>query len=570
MAARAPGANAGESFDVVVIGSGFGGSVMAYRAAEAGLSVCLLERGKAYGPGDFPRSPRQMAKNFWDPSEGGHGLFQAWAFPGIESVVSAGLGGGSLIYANVLIRKDERWFRQPNPATGQEEQWPVTRADLEPHYDAVEKILAPQKYPLDQAPYSTTPKTLAFRAAAERAGLSWELPNLAVTFANPGQSGEPGEPIQEPVPNLHGRTRYTCRLVGECDVGCNYGSKNSLDYNYLTFAKAAGAQLRTRCEVRTFEPLDGGAFRVQYVEHRSEDEGRKTDTSALAVKQLTCQQLVLSAGTFGSTYLLLKNRDRFPGISAALGSRFCGNGDLLGFIRKPAGWSHREGAEGFAPSFGPVISSTIRVDDTVDGGNGPGYYIQEGGLPSLAQWVIEAADTPGEAIRATRFAAREVWGAITHSPKSDLGGEISMVLGRGEDSDGLMVLLGMGRDTPDGQMSLRDKWLQLNWDVSGSQTYFDRVKATMARLAHEMDANFEVNPLWYLRKLITVHGLGGCPIGLTAQDGVVDSHGQVFNFPGFFIADGSVMPGPVGPNPSLTIAALSDRFADQLIHQAGK
>src|SRR5450631_3559849 len=130
-----------ERFDVVVVGSGFGGAVMAYRAAAAKLSVCLLERGKAYPPGSFPRSPRDMAASFWDPSEGGHGLYQAWTSPGIEAVASAGLGGGSLIYANVLIRKDERWFVQPNPVTGADEEWPVTRAVLDPHYEQVEKIL---------------------------------------------------------------------------------------------------------------------------------------------------------------------------------------------------------------------------------------------------------------------------------------------------------------------------------------------------------------------------------------------------------------------------------------------
>src|SRR5437588_839257 len=125
-------------FDAVVVGSGFGGSVMAYRLSKGGKHVCLFERGKPYPPGSFARSPREMANNFWDPSEGGHGLFQAWAFSGIESVVSAGLGGGSLIYANVLIRKDAKWFVNEDPASGQPQPWPLGRADLEPHYDHVE------------------------------------------------------------------------------------------------------------------------------------------------------------------------------------------------------------------------------------------------------------------------------------------------------------------------------------------------------------------------------------------------------------------------------------------------
>ncbi len=543
---------------------------MAYKTAAAKLSVCVLERGKPYPPGSFPRSPRAMTGNFWDPSEGGHGLFQAWASSEIEAVASAGLGGGSLIYANVLIRKDERWFVQPNPVTGAAEEWPVSRAELDPHYDQAERVLAPQRYPLDVEPYASTPKTVAFREAAQRAGLDWSLPNLAVTFSNPGHSAIPGEPIAEAEPNLHGRTRYTCRLVGECDVGCNYGSKNSLDYNYLSMAQREGALLRTRCEVRSFAPHPDGGFSVCYVEHSPDDEGRKTDTAALTLNVVTCDRSVLSAGTFGTTYLLLRNSAHFPLLSKALGTRLSGNGDLLGFIRRPKGWTAKDRDSSFAPSFGPVITSTLRVADTVDGGDGPGYYIQEGGLPTFAQWALEAADTPNEAIRATRFAAREIWGALRHTPKSDLGGELSLFLGDGEASDGFMILLGMGRDTPNGVMSLRDKWLQLHWDLSRSTTYFDRVKATMARLADELDADFEINPLWYLRKVITVHGLGGCPMGRSADDGVVDANGEVFNYPGLFIADGSVMPGPVGPNPSLTIAALSDRFADALIAQTGR
>ncbi|HEY1635336.1 MAG TPA: NAD(P)-binding protein, partial [Acidimicrobiales bacterium] len=229
-----------EHFDAVVIGSGFGGSVMAYRLAAAGRHVLVLERGKRYPPGSFARSPREMRANFWDPSEGRQGLFQLWDFGGIESLVSAGLGGGSLIYANVLIRKDERWFVRDLPGGGYED-WPVTRAELEPHYDKVEAMLAPQRYPLDEQPYAGTLKTRALREAAGRAGLEWYLPDLAVTFAN--RTGPPvtGEPIVDEAgdttDNLHGRTRYTCRLCGECDVGCNYGSKNTLDYNYLTQAE---------------------------------------------------------------------------------------------------------------------------------------------------------------------------------------------------------------------------------------------------------------------------------------------------------------------------------------------
>src|SRR5262245_6691170 len=162
-------------YDAVIVGSGFGGSVMAYRLAEAGLRVCLLERGRLYPPGSFPRSPYRMKANFWDPSEGRYGLFNVWSFQGIDVIVSSGLGGGSLIYSNVLIRKDERWFVKEDLQHGGYEYWPITRADLDPNYDRVERMLNAQRYPFEQSPYDQTPRTRAFKAAAEQLGLDWFL-----------------------------------------------------------------------------------------------------------------------------------------------------------------------------------------------------------------------------------------------------------------------------------------------------------------------------------------------------------------------------------------------------------
>ena len=310
----------------------------AYRLAEAGHSVCLLERGKPFPPNSFPRSPLGMKHQFWDPSEGLHGMFNLWSFDNIDAVCASGLGGGSLIYANVLLRKDEDWFVREQPGKGSwregYEYWPVTRADLDPHYDRVERMMNVQKYPLDQDPYDKTLKVLAFRDAAQKLGLDWRLVNLAVTFANAGDPAIPGEPIKEERPNIHGRTRLTCKLTGECDLGCNHGSKNSLDYNYITAAWHAGADIRTRHEVRSFEPREGGGYQLEYVIHDAESEGVKTDTKALDRHTVTCDRLILSAGTLGTTYLLLRNRAAFPGLSAALGTRFGGNGDLLTFARQ--------------------------------------------------------------------------------------------------------------------------------------------------------------------------------------------------------------------------------------------
>ena len=297
-----------DHFDCVVVGTGFGGSVTAQRLAEAGRSVLVLERGKPYPPGSFPRSPVGFRNNFWDPSKGLQGLFDVWSFSGLDAVISSGLGGGSLIYANVLLRKDERWFVSPEHKGPGGESWPITRADLEEHYDRVERTMGVQRYPFEHAPYDATPKTIAIKAAAEARGMDWMLPPLAVTFANEGADPVPGEPIPEEQPNLHGRPRQTCRLVGECDVGCNYGAKNTLDYTYLTAAWRAGADIRTRCEVREFEPREGGGWTIHYIEHTEEHEGSATDTRALPRVTVTADELVLAAGTLGSTYLLLRNR----------------------------------------------------------------------------------------------------------------------------------------------------------------------------------------------------------------------------------------------------------------------
>jgi cholesterol oxidase len=539
-----------EHFEAVVVGSGFGGSVTTYRLAEAGKRVCLLERGKPYPPGSFPRNPLGFSQNFWDPSKGLYGMFNVWRFSGIDALISSGLGGGSLIYANVMIRKDEHWFVHEDG-----ESWPVNRSDLDPHYDRCESMLGVQKYPLEVEPYAATPKTLAFRGAAEQLGHDWFLPNLAVTFANDGDAPMPGEPIREEHPNLHGRTRYTCRLVGECDVGCNYGSKNSLDYTYLSAAKREGAELRSCCEVKAFRPRGGGGFEIDYVVHEPDREGSQPSPATI-----TADTLVLSAGTLGTTFLLLKNRDAFPGLSKALGTHFCGNGDLLTFATRSR--------ERLNADVGPVITSAIRVGDAADGdgSNGRGFYIEDAGYPNFLSWMLQGIDQPRALWLWRKVALRLFWKWIRRKPEPDITGAVSSFFGDAKLSTGLLPLLGMGRDVPDGRMHLRDGLLDVDWSKEGaSKEYFERLRDTMHALADELGGRFRDNPLWWLSKVITVHALGGCPMGRDSSEGVVDSWGRVFGVPGLHVADGSVMPGPVGPNPSLTIAALADRFADAII-----
>lgn len=544
-----------EQFDAIVVGTGFGGGAAARRLAASGLRVVILERGRPYPPGSFPRNPQALAANVWDPSAGLYGLFDLWSFRGLDALIASGVGGGSLIYANVLLRKEASWFVQDG-ADG--EHWPVTRAELDPHYDIIEQELAAQTFPFEHEPYQSTAKTSMMRASAQALKLDWSLPKLAVAFANPGKPPAPGMPVDEAVPNLHKRTRLTCLLCGECDIGCNYGSKNSIDHTLVSRALADGAQLRSLAEAREIRPLPEGGYEVGYIDHAAAaKDGAATDK--IALKRVRAPLLVLGAGTLGSTYLLLRNREHLPNLSPALGTRFSGNGDLLAFVD---GYSDPKKNDSFVDaSGGPVITSMIAVPDRLNGGTGRGYYIQDGGMPVFAGWLVEATGVLPALRRLLAFAWRYLKGLWRHNTDSNLSAELAAALGHGVRRRWSLPLLGMGRDVAGGRMDVVEDRLDVDWPPRPSRRYFETLRQTMRDIARAAGASLRDNPLWMLRRTITVHPLGGCPMGRDSASGVVDAYGRVFGHPGLIVADGAVMPGPVGANPSLTIAALADRFA---------
>jgi cholesterol oxidase len=559
-----------EHYDAIVIGSGFGGSVMAYRLAKEHMRVCLLERGKKYPPGKFPRTPHEMSANFWDPSAGLHGLFNIWSFKGLDAVVASGLGGGSLIYANVLLRKDPSWFTQSDEDGADEEDWPITYDQLARHYKAVEDVLKPVLYPFESAPYNTTRKTIEFRRAAEKLGLELHKTPLGVTFHNQAGDLALGEPIGSKQYNLHHRERRTCTLCGECDIGCNSGSKNTLDHTYLSMAEDCGAWIRPRCEAEVIRPLPNGGYQVTYIERRLDDEGKRRNKDDLPRKHLTCDQLILSAGALGSTHLLLQNKHRFSRISERVGTRFSGNGDILTVARKR--YFHAQPPDIFEAVHGPVITSSIRIPDHVDldqedgDSNQRGHYIQDAGFPLALSWFLHTLDLPRAIWAARKPLLKFVGQHLLGHPDPDASAEVAALFGYNRRSAGIMPLLGMGRDIPNGVMRIKGSKIELTrpWKKWNTD-YFMSVSQTMLQITEKLNAKFTRSLYYPFRRSVTAHPLGGCPMGSTISQGVVDSHGEVFNYPGFFIADGSVMPGPVGPNPSLTIAALADRFADKVI-----
>jgi cholesterol oxidase len=561
-----------ETFDTIVIGSGFGGSVMTYRLGEAGQRVCLLERGKAYPPGSFERSPAGLRRSIWDPSEGRHGMFDVWTFRGMDAVVCSGLGGGSLIYANVLLRKPEEWFLE-DTAGGGHETWPIGYDDLRPHYDNVEEVIGVATYPQGQDGYAVR-KAVAFRDAARGRGLEWAPAPLGVTFAPGDGHPVPGQPI--PVPahgNYHDRpgvptVRLTCRLCGECDVGCNYGSKNSLDHTYLSRAHAL-ADIRPRCDVREIEYRDGG-YLVRYAYHSPESESGERRGERPELREIRAGRVVLAAGALGSTYLLLRNQQagRLPGLAAArpggpLGSRFSGNGDFFALALRARG---RDGTpRPLDADRGSVITGLVRVPREAGDPRRRGHYVQDGGYPAVIDWLAEGLG-PGVAGRMVSFGLRRLQAWLTGDPNSHLGGDLARLIGPSLLSSSSMPLLGMGRDVPDGVMSLRGRFLALDWNKRSSREYVEGMRATMREVSSGLGATYRDSPLWrYLRRAITVHPLGGCPMGGDPRTAVVDRYGQVFGQDGLFVVDGAAMPGAVGPNPSLTIAAFADWSAEAIL-----
>ncbi|MGH3867121.1 MAG: GMC family oxidoreductase [Pseudonocardiaceae bacterium] len=271
-----------EFFEVVVVGSGFGGAVTACRAAQAGRNVLVLERGKLYRPGELPQHPLETATDSWDPSEGLFGLFQVWSFRHLDAVVSSGVGGGSLVCADVMSRMSETWF------SANAQGWPLEYAHIEEHYGTVEKMIIQQSAPL----------ALAFAGSGER-------------------SGDP------------------FAAAGDRDPGCDPGSENTLEFSYLSQAQRCGAEIRPLHEVKRITAVNGG-YELDYVVHRPAHPSGEPAFKR-AFKRVRAKTVVVAAGALGSTWLLLVNRPGLPYLSGQLGTRFSGsndsNDDAIGFLR---------------------------------------------------------------------------------------------------------------------------------------------------------------------------------------------------------------------------------------------
>lgn len=347
----------------IVIGTGFGGAVVACRLAQAKVRVTILERGRRYEAGDFPRLelPRSVPEDEralpdtsrWRYSED-QGLWDVRDLKGLHVASAAGYGGGSLIYANVHLRPPPEAF----------EGWPqpYRRKELEPYYDRVARML--ELKTIQESPFKALPKTVGFQDVAKKLKREVIYPPLAINF---------DDPELPPKPNRFGRLQQGCNACGECDIGCQRLSKNTLDLNYLALAEDAGAQVRTLAEVRSIKRLDSGDYQVRYLDHLRAGEAAYEEAP----------WVFLCAGAVGSTELLLRSQKRgLAPLSPALGVGFFPNADAIAMVY--------DTEERLAPSEGPTITASVlyeRAEVVKDAGPAHQHWflLQEGGFPpSLA------------------------------------------------------------------------------------------------------------------------------------------------------------------------------------------
>lgn len=556
-------------YEVVVVGSGFGGAIAACRAAKRWPGrVLVLERGKRYGMGGFPRAPRDIAQSFWnveseDRNRPRHlrkrisrGLFDVRNYDGIDAVVAAGLGGGSLIYANVFLEPPDALFE-----TG----WPdgLDKRVLAPYYAVAREVLGARPVPQDGDPRRAIGRTALFQEIAARGGRPSRLADVNVFFGNDPRNPAPMG-LQET--NRYGAVQTSCVYCGECDVGCNTRSKNTLDVNYLFVAETRyGAAILTEHLAERLVPLDAAGNDDPAADGAHGWRVTCEDLVSRRKKMVTAHRVVVSAGTLGTNELLLRSREVFrtlPRLPAALGQRFSGNGDFLSFVV--------DADKATDTSNGPVITTVTDYGllDACD--RTRGFVLEDAAVPAWASWYVEGA-------RPLFSLLPTLWRSAVHVVRRLLRGDslgrvgflMSELLSRPL-SERMHVLLCMGLDQGNGSLTLDGNGvLAVDWPRRDSKPLYDAILAAADGFRAQVGGFVTPMPnyWWPFRNNITVHPLGGCALGAVTSV-APDSFGQVNGYRGLYVADGSLLPTAVGANPVATICALSEMVAHGITGQA--
>ena len=547
-------------YDVVIVGSGYGGAIAASRlsrATENGnpLSVCVLERGREFQPGEYPDTVGKVLGEVQVTTTGLRlfsrtSLYDFRINDELNVLVGCGLGGTSLINANVVLPADEAVFAAP--------WWPIglvtDMAGLRTGRVRAEAMLNPSPYPKEQHPL----KLQALEKSAAQFGKPPMRPPLAVTFTDEV--------------NHVGVQQYACAHCGDCVSGCNYAAKNTLIMNYLPDAKAHGAEMYTEVSVLRVERI-GQRWAVHY---ELLDSGRQRfRPPAMTVR---ARWVILAAGSLGTTEILLRSRQADPAtgvprlsLSPTLGTGFSGNGDVLA-----VSYNGEDPVEGIG--FGrhqsagrePVGPTNTGTNDLRDRPKlEDRMVIQEGAIPGAIAPFMPAVMAVANVLvglwqpAAKRQAVKIQLRRWTRCLRGAYRGAVRST----------QTLLVVAHDSAAGVMSLgpNDR-LRIEWPGVARQPVYDVIDQRLREVCAPLKGAYLRNPV----NLVDVHPLGGCRMADSADRGVVNHEGAVFQgqagtavHPGLYVADGSVIPRSLGVNPLLTISALAERMCARLAIRHG-
>lgn len=519
-------------FDFIVVGSGFGGSVSALRLAEKGYSVCVVEQGRRFKANDFAKSNWDIRRYLWAPFLKCFGIQRLTFFKDVLILSGAGVGGGSLVYANTLMVPSDASFQ--NPAWRPIEN---ARETLAPFYSLAKKMLGAAVNPK----MTFIDHTIENYAKSHGMHDTFAPTEVAVFF------GEPGQRVADPYFNGEGPERSGCNFCGGCMVGCRFDAKNTLDKNYLYLAEKRGVKIKSLIKVTKIQPLNDTGSAGWLVETESVDS-----LFFRSKKAIRARHVVLSGGVLGTLRLLLECRDKFktmPRISSLLGHHVRTNSEVF------TGSTEINSKREIPYSHGIAISSIFKVDEQT-AIEPVRYPVGSNFMRLLATPLVS---DPSELRRSLKFLSRIVsrpiefvrltfnrrWAetSVIFLVMQNLDNRIRVRLGRGLFTlfrGGLVSEREVGSDKVPSEIPSANHFTE----------WFSKEVGGIAQCAvTQVTINIPT----------TAHILGGCPMGESTADGVIDSQQRLFGYSGIWVCDGSAVPANLGVNPSLTITAMTER-----------